>query len=481
MTGARANYFKGVEMMSPKRIEKDILGESEISNLTYYGINTIRSIQISKISDILEPLDFIMAFIQVKKACALVNIELGLLPGEKGGSIVKTCDEILAGAHISQFVVDIFHGGAGAAFNMSVNEIIANRALELLGYPRGSYGVISPFGEVNMSQADSDVFNSAARIAVIAASNKLLAALNELKSAFLKKSLEFDFLLKPAKVNYQDSVPVTLGQEFLTYAETIKKCGEDIEHAKKRFNYLNIGGTEAGTGFNSHAGFIDRVISKLSDITKISVQKSEDLVEIASSAYDFMNYSARLKNLAASLIKISSELSMMASGPSAGFNEITIPRLQLGSSLVPARYNPAALENLSMVSMQISGIDHIVTLAAINSPSDLNVNMPVIVYNLLFGLKILTNSINIVTEKCVSEISANEEVLKNNFENSPALIAALVPRIGYNEAAALIGGARLYQKTVLELIIEKKLMSAEEIDALKTPRKVSEPGFLLNK
>ncbi len=467
--------------MSPKRIEKDILGDFEISNLNYYGINTVRSIQVNKISDIFEPVEFIMAFIQVKKACAAVNIELELINAEKGGAIIKACDEMLAGAHISQLVIDIFHGGAGTAFNMSVNEIIANRALEILGYPRGTYSVISPFNDVNMSQADSDVFNSAARISIITATQKLLFALNELKSAFLKKSLEFDFLLKPARVNYHDSVPITLGQEFLTYAETVKKCGEDIEHAKKRLNYLNIGGTEAGTGFNAHAGFIDRVISKITDITRINVEKSEDLVEITSSAYDFMNYSARLKNLAVSLIKISSELSLMASDPSAGFNEINLPKLQSGSSFIPGRYNPAALENLSMVSMQISGIDHIVMLAALNSPPDLNINMPVITYNLLFGLKILTNSINITTQKCIAEISANEDVLKRKFEESPALAAALIPRMGYGETAALINGARLNQKSVFEIISEKNLMTPQEIELLKNPRKVTEPGFLLKK
>lgn len=315
---------------------------------------------------------------------------------------------------------------------MNANEIIANRALEITGYPRGAYGVISPFNDVNMSQGDSDVFNSAARIAVITAFQKLSAALNNLKSAFLKKSLKFDFLLKPSKAGFRDSVPITLGQEFLTYAETIKKCAEDIEHAKKRLIYLNIGGTEVGTGFNSHAGFIDRAISKISDITRINVEKSEDLVEIAASAYDFMNYSSRLKNLAASLIKIVSELSLLASGPTAGFNEITIPPLLLGSSLVPAKFNPVVLENISMVAMQISGIDHIMTQVAINTPPDLNINMPLITYNLLFGLKILTNVINIANEKCVTEITANEEVMKKNFENSPALIAALVPRIGYS-------------------------------------------------
>jgi aspartate ammonia-lyase len=408
-------------------------------------------------------------------------MELELMPVEKGGAIVKACDEILAGAHISQFVIDIFHGGSGTAFNMNANEIIANRALEIGEYPLGSYGVISPFDDVNMSQGDADVFNSAARIAVIAASQKLTAALNELKSAFLKKSLEFDFLLKPARTNFRDSVPITLGQEFLTYAETVKKCVEDIENARKRLYYLNIGGTEAGTGFNSHAGFIDIVISKLAEITRISVEKSEDLVEITASAYDFMNYTSRLKNLAASLIKISSEISLLASGPAAGFNEITIPPLMPGSSMVPAKFNPVALENMSMVAMQISGIDHIVTQAAINTPPDLNVNMPLITYNLLFGLKILTNAVAITTERCVAEITANEEILKANFENSPALIAALVPRIGYSAAAAAVGEAKKQGKTVLKFISEKQLMTSEEIETLKTARRISEPGFLLKK
>ncbi len=467
--------------MSPKRTEKDILGEAEISNLTYFGINTSRSIQVCKISEMFEPVEFIVAFIQVKKACALANMELELMPVEKGGAIVKACDEILAGAHISQFVTDIFHGGSGTAFNMNANEIIANRALEIGEYPRGSYGVISPFDDVNMSQGDADVFNSAARIAVIAASQKLTSALNELKSAFLKKSLEFDFLLKPARANFRDSVPITLGQEFLTYAETVKKCVEDIEHARKRLYYLNIGGTEAGTGFNSHAGFIDKVISKLAEITKLSVEKSEDLVEITASAYDFMNYTSRLKNLAASLVKISSELSLLASGPAAGFNEINIPPLMTGSSMVPAKFNPIALENLSMAAMQISGIDHIVTQAAINTPPDININMPLITYNLLFGLKVLTNAVVIATERCVSEITANEDVLKANFDNSPALIAALVPRIGYASAAAAVGEAKSRGTTVLKFITEKRLMSAEEIETLKTARRISEPGFLLKK
>lgn len=465
--------------MSPRRIEKDILGEAEISNLTYYGINTARSIQINNVSGFFEPIEFIMAFVQIKKACAMANMELELMSVEKGGAIIKACEEILAGAHLSQFVTDVFHGGSGVAFNMNANEVIANRALEICGHPRGSYDIISPFDDVNMSQADADVFNSAARIATIASSQKLTAALNEMKSAFLKKSLEFDFLLKPCRANFRDSVPVTLGQEFLTYAEAVKKCVEDIEHARKRLYYLNIGGTEAGTGLNTHPDFMDRAVENTARITGISVEKSEDLVEIAASAYDFMNYSSRLKNLAAALVKISAELSLMASGPAAGLNEINIPPLMPGSSMVPSKYNPVALENLSMVSMQVAGIDHIVTMAAINTPQDLNINMPLITYNLLFGLKIMTAAVITATEKCVAEISANEDVLKTGFENSPALIAALVPRMGYAAAAAVAGEARSLGKTVLQIISEKGLMSSDELETLRAPRRISEPGFRL--
>jgi len=467
--------------MCPKRLEKDNLGEMQIPNISYFGIQTARSVELFNISEIYEPLEFVIAFIQIKKACAIANMELELLPTDKGSAIVKACDETLAGANICQFITDIFHGGSGVAFNMNVNEVIANRALEILGYPKGSYGIISPYGEVNMSQGDSDVFSSAARLSILTMSAKLVGALNELKSAFLQKSLEFDFILRPARNNFRDSLPMSLGQVFLTYAETIKKCVEDLEYSKKRLLCLNIGGSEIGTGFNTDKLFLDTVIKRIAELSKIDVLKSEDLVELASSSYDFTNYSAGLKNIALSLIKISSELSLLASGPENGFNEIIIPPLMNGSSMVPGKMNPVLLENLAMVSMQVAGIDHIISYATVLTPPDLNINVPLIAYNLLFGHKILANAVNMVAQKCILGIKANEETLKVYFENSPALIAAITPRVGYDGASALLIEARAAKMSVLKLIAEKKLMSDEEINLLKTARRVSEPGFLLKK
>jgi len=462
----------------PKRIEKDFIGEVEVPNITYFGMQTVRAIDGFNASELKEPVELIIAFVQVKKACALANIELETLSAEKGGAIIKACDEIIAGAHFSQFAIDVFHAGGGTSLNMNINEVIANRALEIMGHPKGTYGVLSPFDDVNMSQADSDVFSTALRVALLSGSVKMLNALGELKNAFLKKSIEFDLTIKSARAGFQDSVPMTLGQEFLAFAEIIKKSAEDIDHARGRLKNLNIGGTEVGTGLNAHTDFQEVSARKLSEIAKISLEKSENMVELAAFSYDFMNYSAQLKNLAMNLIKISTDICVMASGPNTGLNEISIPPVHAGSSAVPGRTSPAMFEMLAMAGMQVSGADHVVAQASALAPPNLNIYIPVIAYNMLFAQKLISNSALSVAEKCVPFIKANDKVLMKYFENTAGQAAVLLKKLGYSEASRLANEARNSKKTVLELAIERKLLSDEELEKIRAPRKITEPGLI---
>ncbi|HNY10460.1 MAG TPA: lyase family protein [Candidatus Wallbacteria bacterium] len=462
----------------PKRIEKDFIGEVEVPNITYFGMQTVRAIESFNASELKEPVEFIISFVQVKKACALANIELEMLSLEKGNAIIKACDEIIAGAHFSQFAIDVFHAGGGTSLNMNINEVIANRALEILAYPKGTYGVLSPFDDVNMSQADTDVFSTALRVALLSGSVKMLNALGELKNAFLKKSIEFDLTIKAARAGFQDSVPMTLGQEFLAFAEIIKKSAEDIDHARGRLKNLNIGGTEVGTGLNTHANFQEVSVRKLCEITKLSLEKSENMVELAAFSYDFMNYSAQLKNLALNLIKISSDICVMASGPNTGLNEIRVPPVHAGSSAVPGMVAPAMLEMLSMVGMQVMGADYVVAQASAFAPRNLNIYIPVISYNMLFAQKLISNSVLSVTDRCIPYIKANDKVLSAYFESTSGHAAVLLRKLGYSEASKLVQEARMSKRTVLDLAIDRKLLSDEELEKIRAPRKITEPGLI---
>lgn len=462
----------------PQRIEKDFIGEVEVPKITYFGMQTMRAADAFRISDLQWPVEFITALALVKKACAMANIDKGALQESKGLAIARACDEIYAGAHMAQFVVDVFQAGGGASLNMNMNEVLANRALEIMGLPKGSYDILSPCDHVNRSHADADAFSTALRVALLGNAAKLAAAVSELKNAFLKKSIEFDFILKSSRTGCQDSVPITLGQEFISYAEIMKKCGEDLEHSKARLRYVSLGGTEVGTGLGAPEGFSEAAIAKLAELSKLELEKSENMVELTAFSYDLMDFSSRLRGLASSLIKISSDISLSASGPATGFNEITLPPVHPASSMVPGKVGPAMLEMLAMAAMRAAGSDQVVLTASTVATGNMNVFLPVMAYELLSSSKTLANAINAVALRCVPNITANEASMREDFESSLGLAALLVSKTGYAEAAEIACEARNSKKTVLEIAIARKLLDEGDLEAIRTPRRVTEPGGL---
>jgi len=464
-------------MTNPKRIENDFLGHIEIPNIAYFGIHTARTVENLSISGVRHPLELSMAMVQVKKACAQANIELENIPVSKGNAIIKACDIILAGAHSSQFISDVFCGGGGALFNINVNEVIANCAIESMGGAKGDYSMISPFTDVNMSQGDFDVFSSAARLAIITQSQKLVHALNEMKSAFLKKSLEFDFILKAGRTSNRDSVPITLGQEFLTFAEIIKKSAEDIERARERLYFVPLGGGDTGNGTNTHKSFQDSALAHLCDITRLPVKKSENSVELTSFSYDFTLYSSNLKNLSTCLIKICSDLSLMSSGPRTGLSEIFIPETQISSSCIPGKSSPLIPETLLSASIHAISADTAASLAAALGPQNQSVYLPVMIHGLLFCQKILTGAISVFTTKCIPGITANEKKLMEYFENGAGMAALIINKTGFESAGDIAREASATGKSVLQICSERGLFTAEELADMRSPRRITEPGI----
>lgn len=461
--------------MCPFRTETDSLGTLEIPNLFYYGIQTARAHEIFRISENKWPDEFIKNFASVKKACAMANVLLETLDPEKGRAIITACEELTAGLNSAQIVVDIFSGGSGALLNANINEIIANRAIEILGGKKGQYDLISPINHVNMSQSEADVLPTAVRLSLLTLTQKLIAALNELKTAFLKKSIEFDFIIKPSKADFSESVPMTLGQEFIAFAEIIKKSVEDIEYSKKRIKILNIGASEIGTGAGNSEKFHEVAIGYIKDITKLECEKCENLVEVSNFAYDFADYAAQLKKIAGHLLRISSELAELAADDSAGLKAINIPLIIKGAEANPAKTPPYALEVLMAAAIHSMGLLSSVETASLISPPNLNIYNSIIAVELFTSLKILTNAVNLANLKCVTGITANEKSLFDKFKKSNAIAGIVMKKIGYEKTAELLNECKVLKKSMFEMVLEKSLLNEAELEILSDPRKISEP------
>src|SRR5882762_3009851 len=458
------------------RIERDPLGELPVPAEALWGVQTERARQNFPISN-LRPLPaFVDAVILIKKAAALTHRETGRLDRKLADAIITAADEVLAGGHRDQFVVDPYQAGAGTSHNMNCNEVLANRANELLGAKRGDYKPVHPNDHVNMAQSTNDVIPTAIRLAALAELPALLEALDRLARAFLAKGKAFDPIVKSGRTHLQDATPIRLGQEFTAYGHTIERNRERIVRAADDLRDLGIGGTAVGTGLNAEPRYPGLMVKHLRAITGLELREGKDRVQLMQSMGDPAAFSGALRTYAVDLGKIASDLRLLASGPRTGLAEIVLPAVQPGSSIMPGKVNPSIPEMVNMVCFQVLGNDVTVAAAAEAGQLELNVMMPVIAHNLLASMLILGNASRVLATRCVEGIEADAAQSAHWLERSPALVTALAPKIGYAEAAKLAKEAVAKNVTVRQLVIEKGLLKGKELDEVLDLRAMTDLG-----
>lgn len=446
------------------RIERDSMGDRQIPSSAYYGIQTFRATENFPISGIKPLSTYVDACVIIKKATAIVNGELGCIPEDISQAIVQAADEILTGKLRDQFVVDVYQAGAGTSHHMNVNEVLANRALEILGEEKGNYKRVSPNDHVNYGQSTNDVIPTAIRIGgLLALVHTLHPALEQAIASLESKAVEFQDIVKSGRTHLQDAVPVRLGENFRAWAQILSDHQNRIYTASGDLMVLGLGGSAAGTGMNTHPQYRARVVEVISQLLEIPLEPAPHLMAAMQSMAPFVNVSGSLRNLAQDLAKISHDLRLMDSGPKTGFKEIQLPPVQPGSSIMPGKYNPVMAEMTSMVCFQVMGYDNAIALAAQAGQLELNVMMPLIAYNLIHSIEILGNTIAVLTERCIKGITANKERCLAYAEGSLALVTALNTHIGYLNAAAVAKESLETGKSLRQIVLEKKLMSEEEL------------------
>jgi len=458
------------------RIEKDSLGTLEVPTDSYYGVQTARAVDNFPISGQKAHPEFVWATAAVKKAAVIANMELGLIKPEIGKAILKAAEEIMAGQWRDQFVVDVYQAGAGTSHHMNANEVIANRAIEILGGKRGQYSLVHPNDHVNFGQSTNDVFPTAMRVAILKFLPGLAAALENLSSTLQTKSTEFADVIKSGRTHLQDAVPVTLGQEFGAYAAAVSKASASIAAASEDLKELGIGGSATGTGLNTHPQYRFRMAEVLSELLQMKLQVNENLFEAMQSMRPFAAFSGSLRELALELIRVANDLRLLSSGPNTGLDEIVLPPVQPGSSIMPGKVNPVMAEMLDMVCFQVIGNDTAVAMAVQAGQLELNVMMPVIIYNILHSMEILTNAVTVFTARCVTGIQVNREKCRHYFSHSLGLATVLNALIGYDRAAMVMKEALKSGRTVMQVIEDANILAPEQIEKLFSADKLTKPG-----
>lgn len=465
---------KGETLEGDFRIEKDFLGEVKVPSNAYYGVQTLRAVHNFPISGLRLPREFIRAQGIIKFSAAKANMQLGLLDKKIGNAITEAAKQVIEGTLDSSFVVDVFQAGAGTSQNMNANEVIANKALELLGEPLGNYKVVHPNDHVNMAQSTNDTIHVALHISSLESlTNNLLPALRILEDTLSKKAGEFQELVKIGRTHLQDAVPITLGQEFSGYASMIQHNVERIKRSGLGLEELNFGGTAVGTGLNAHPGFSELAIKEVNSITGLDFRKADNMFESTQNLDAVVEMAASLKVLAVSFIKIANDLRLLSSGPSAGLGEINLPSVQPGSSIMPGKVNPSVAEMFNMVAFQMIGNDLAVAMSGQAGQLELNVMMPSAAWNILESIKIASNASRVFAKLCVEGITANESVLKHYAEMSSALATALSPKIGYEKASEIAKKAVATKRSIRELAEEMTSLSKEELDRLLDLKKMT--------
>lgn len=462
--------------MTPTRTERDPLGTLEVPADALFGVQTLRAVQNFPISG-LRPLEpFVTAQVWIKKAAALTHKETGRLDAVRADAIVAAADEVLGGQHREHFVVDPYQAGAGTSHNMNVNEVLANRANELLGGHRGTYTPVHPNDHVNMAQSTNDTIPTNIRLAVLARLAPLVAACDALRDALADKGREFDDVVKAGRTHLQDAMPIRLGQEFTAYAGSIARGTRRVREAADYLRDLGIGGSAVGTGVTVEAAYPALMVRHLSAMTGLALREGGDRIQLMQSMGDVAGFSAALRVLAIDLSKIVSDLRLMVMGPRTGIDEIALPAVQPGSSIMPGKVNPSIPEMVNQVCFQVMGCDTTVGIAAEHGQLELNVMMPVIAHNVLLSMQILTNAVTVLTEKCVQGITAHRDMCAYWVERSVALATALAPQIGY-AAAADISKRSVKEGTLIrEMVRNEQLLPPDQIDDVLDLRRMTEIG-----
>ena len=458
------------------RTERDSLGTMEVPADAYYGPETARAVQNFPISGTKPHPEFIRATVLVKKAAVEANLALGQLDKKIGGAIVAGSDEILQGKFLDQFVVDVFQAGAGTSHNMNANEVLANRAIEILGGRKGDYKLVSPHDHVNMGQSTNDTYPTSIRVACTLLGKPLIHALDSLKNALEEKAKEFDRVVKSGRTHLQDAGAIRLGQEFAAFATMIADDNRRIQHALEKILELNLGGTAVGTGLNADPKYVELAVENLSRYTGFNFRVARHYAALMQSMADFVDLSSALKTLCVDLTKIANDIRLMSSGPVTGIGEIILPAVQPGSSIMPGKINPVIAEMLNMVCFEVMGNDLTVQMAAQAGQLELNVMMPVIACDLTQSMVILTNAIGTFTERLVKGIEANEERCRTLLEKSTGIALVLNPFIGYDKAAEVAKEALARDVPLRQVVLEKGLLSEKELDEILDPYAMTTPG-----
>lgn len=471
------NVANTAEESENMRLEHDFLGTKEVPSDAYYGVQTLRAKENFPITGQRLHPELIKAMAIVKKGAATVNMELTRLHRPKAEAIIQAADEIIQGQLHDHFIVDPIQGGAGTSINMNTNEVIANRALELIGKQRGDYQEISPNNHVNMAQSTNDAFPTAVHLAVLSMIDKLLVTMSELQEAFSRKANEFDSVIKMGRTHLQDAVPIRLGQEFQAYARVLGRDIGRVRATKEHLLTINMGATAVGTGLNADRRYIQRVAEVLAEVSGFPLEADENLVDATQNTDAYTEVSAALKICMMNMSKVANDIRLMASGPRAGLGELSLPARQPGSSIMPGKVNPVMCEVINQIAFQVIGNDHTICLASEAGQLELNVMEPVLVYNLLQSLEIMKQGFHVFRIHCVEGIEANVERCREYVENSVGIITALNPHLGYEVVSRIAREAITTGKSVRELCLLYNVLTEEELDIILDPYQMTQPGI----
>ncbi|MFL0246156.1 aspartate ammonia-lyase [Candidatus Clostridium stratigraminis] len=459
------------------RLETDSIGEKQVPKDAYYGVQTLRAAENFKITGYHIHPEFIRALAEIKKASAMINMQVGLLDLKVGDAIVNACDEILQGKLHDQFITDPIQGGAGTSMNMNANEVISNRAIEILGGEKGNYNIVHPNDHVNMGQSTNDVIPTAGKMTTLVLLKKAIEKLEELYEALNKKSKEFDDVIKMGRTQLQDAVPIRLGQEFHAYSSVVKRDIARITRTIEDLKTVNLGATAIGTGINADEAYVKNVVPMLSKIAKMELIQAEDLIDGTQNTDGFVAVSASLKTCAVSLSKIANDLRLLSSGPRTGFEEINLPPKQNGSSIMPGKVNPVIPEVMNQVAFNIIGNDMTITMASEAGQMELNAFEPVMFYNLFQSIETLTNGVDTFINNCIVDITANKEHCKELVDNSVGIITAICPHVGYKEAAKIAKTALKTGEPVRKIVLNEGILDETALDTILDPYGMTEPGI----
>ena len=459
------------------RLESDSIGEKRIPRDAYYGVQSLRASENFKITGLTIHPQFIKALAEVKKACAITNENVGVLETKLTNAIIKACDEIIEGKLHDQFITDPIQGGAGTSINMNANEVIANRAIEILGGEKGNYNIVHPNDHVNNGQSTNDVIPTAGKITCVRLLKNMLKKLEELYEVLREKSNEFDNIIKMGRTQMQDAVPIRLGQEFSAYSMAVSRDIKRINRAFLNLLTVNLGGTAIGTGINADENYVKGIIPTLRQVTKLDIKQAEDLVDGTQNLDCYVEVSGSLKACAVTLSKISNDLRLLSSGPRCGLNEINLPPKQNGSSIMPGKVNPVIPEVVNQIAFNVIGNDMTITMAAESGQLELNAFQPVLFYNLFESIETITNGVDTFIKNCIKDITVNEKRCKDLVFNSVGIITAICPYVGYKKAASIAKKAIKTGRSVTQIAIEEKVLSKDKLEKILDINEMTIPGI----